>query len=217
MNFSKLLIAGLLALTPTTGMAATYTFSMIYDGSSIDYAPGSQMAGGTTLNIGDMFNLLISAAPGGFWTVDGDVVNAFLMGGFFVDEVSGRTGDILTQFSYMGGTVLETSETGVAQELVHVGSQSTSIADGAVFDQFLVQYTLQGYYEAFDKNANANVIATSTTLSEGLAFGGFADSSLGYSDQFVYSSAVPLPATLPMMVGALAVFGAVARRRLKRS
>lgn len=199
--------------------AATYNFDLVYDGTGLSYAAGSDATVGTTLNPGDNFTLTVAAAGDSYFSVN-TTDSYYYPLTFFVEPAGSRYGDVTTTFSLDGTTVDQDVETNIGQASIHIGTQYYSFTAGMAFDTVVMEYT-------FNSGPAGTISDHSTTVypdwvsdlagdfgflatpSEDTFFA--ARSSIDYVD--VPMSAVPLPASFPLIAGALAMMGLVFRRR----
>jgi hypothetical protein len=134
------LIVALTAARPAA--AASYTFDVLYTGgNNATLAPGSDDPLATTLVAGDTFAWDIKAQSGGPWLVfsGGDF---FALMAFGVLPAGERIGDFTLTLSNGGSPVFADTETGVLNQLVHMGTNTISLPTGLVFDQMHLDYSL---------------------------------------------------------------------------
>ena len=192
-------------LLPGGAHAATYNFVMTYDGPSATLGAGSDTPAGTLLAIGDSFNLSINTPAGYLWEVNTDLIEVFILAAFPVEEAGTRYGTIGTNLYLGGSMVFSTAASDVEQMSYHVGTQFTTLTAGLQFDSFQVEYTLTG------SDAPTLITARPDHL-----FGYFnsANGDFFRNPGITYqTTVVPLPAGLPLLLGALAAFGLIRRRQ----
>lgn len=194
-------------LLPGAANAATYNFVMTFDGTSATLDAGSDTPAGTLLAIGDSFSLNIHTPAGYLWEVNTDLIEVFILAALPVEEAGTRFGTIGTNLYLGGAMVFSTAASDVEQMSYHVGTQLTTLTAGLQFDSFQVEYTLTG--------------SDAPTL-----IGSRPDHLFGYFDptngdffrnpSITYQPAVvPLPAGLPLLLGALVAFGLIRRRQVR--
>lgn len=202
--------------------AASYNFEYEFDGTTLSLVGGSDTPDGTSLADGDSFTLTLSAAVGDYWEVTAALVNAFIPLSFSTSESADRWADIDTTWSLNGSAVDSTSETDVIQRFAHVGAQTWSLADGLMFDQVVIDYTL---LLATVQNSGMGGPSESTTIDQGSSdfilqsFNTFFDGgpNNGAIDYVHGMAPVPLPAGMALYGSLLAVGGLMASRRRKRA
>lgn len=208
MNYSRALAcSAVLGLAAFQAEAATFDFEYTFDGSSISQDAGSDTADGTTLAVGDSFTLDVSAAGDDFWKVDSDFSD-FVPLSYAVSDSADRTASIITTWFLDGVAQTALIET-VSQAFVHVGAQTWDLMAGLMFDQVVIEWT----FDAIDDPlADTTINAAGAEFFESF---GDPDGSFFSASEISYnvSAAVPLPAGLPMLLGALGVFGVLRRRR----
>lgn len=125
-------------------------------------------------------------------------------------ELATRTAHIATDFLLNGGNVNTITETGIAQNFVHVGAQNWNLAAGLEFDTVSMVYDLLAI----------NTLGTTTINTALSIFASFGASDRPFfnSPDVSYNTAqvVPLPAALPMLVAGLAGLGFIGRRRKQK-
>ena len=188
-----------------TAQATTLNYSMLYDGTTISLAPGSDVPAGSVFFAGDSFNLNVKAVGTDFWHVNTNY-NVFVPLSFLVDEFASRTVDISTNFLNDGVIAYNITDTALDQSFIHIGSQFWNFAAGLDFDEIAMNWTLLAI----------NTGGPSTIHSDPGFFNGFGQNDAPFvkSDKITYGvSSVPLPAALPLFVTALAGAAAASRRR----
>lgn len=194
--------AGILA---SPAKATIYNFDMTFDGTSLTLDGGSDTPNGTPLAVGDSFVLNIHAAGSDFWNVVVDY-DEFVPLTFGVSGSADRNADIATNWLLDGSIVHSTTKTGVTQAQVHVGAQDWDLSAGLAFDTVVLTWVF-----------NAIDIATSSIIQAGSAdmFLDFDETPFFRSASIEYVSGVPLPASLPLMLGALGGLAGLQRWRLR--
>lgn len=207
MKTTYLSLAGLaLIVSASAGHAASYNFNYTYDGTSISQDAGSDTADGTSLNIGDDFTVMLSAAGDGYFNVINDLTQVFPMSYRLTDSAT-RTGDAVSEFSLDGALQNTITETGVAQSFIHVGAQSWNLSAGLQFDKITLTYD----FLAIDNAAATEISETADVFG---IFGTPVRPFFNHPDvEYVAAAAVPLPAALPLLAFAVAGIGMVGRRR----
>ena len=205
---AALALCSLLAIT-TSATATTYNYNMLFDGTITTLEPGSDVPAGSVFYPGDSFNLNVHTAGASFWHVNSNY-NVFVPLSFWVEEFGARTVDISTDFRNDGNLVHNITDTGLNQSFIHIGSHFWNFAAGLDFDEIALTWSLLAISPS----------GPSTIHDDPGFFNGFgqADAPFVKSGKITFTdpnvSAVPLPATLPLMVTALAgVFGFASRRR----
>ena len=188
-----------------TAQATTLNYNMLYDGTTVSLAPGSDVPAGSVFFAGDSFNLNVKAVGTDFWHVNTNY-NVFVPLSFLVDEFASRTVDISTNFLNDGVIAYNITDTALDQSFIHIGSQFWNFAAGLDFDEIAMNWTLLAI----------NTGGPSTIHSDPGFFNGFGQNDAPFvkSDKITYGvSSVPLPAALPLFVTALAGAAAASRRR----
>jgi hypothetical protein len=183
--------------------AATFNFDVIYDGTDITLAPGSDPVIGSILVDGDDFTYNVRAAGTDFWRVDA-TANFFPFLAFTVNEEGNRKGNFTLELLLDGVQqfYLPESLTPVINSEVHLGTNDVSLTAGLEFDQIVLQYTLD---MATDVDDLFSIETTLNNYSIGPNFPG------GFNPDVSYIAAVPLPGALGLLgLGWLSLVG---RRR----
>lgn len=223
MRFPVSVCAGAIALGVLTSPAAasTYAFSMTFDGTDIsldsvsDTPDGATLQAGDGITPGDSFTIDLHTAGDDYWNVVSDFQLNFPLS-FATTEPAVRNADIETDWLLDGVSVFSTSETSVYQQEVHVGAEYWDPPSGLSFDTVLLTWVFNSI-EAVEI-ATLDLIETVISASEPDFFEDFGSPGRPFfrSNSIEYvTSAVPLPATLPLMLGAIG--GLVGIRRLRRS
>ena len=186
--------------------AASFNFNYTFDGTSISQNAGSDTADGTSLSVGDNFLLTVSAAANDFWKVESDYSD-FVPLSYVLTESAFRTASITTTW-LLDGVIQETLVETAFQGEVHVGAQSWNLLTGLMFDEVIIDWT----FDAIDNLASTVISESSPDIFEPFGDPGapfFRASEISYNNM----AAVPLPAGLSLMLGALGGLGLIARRR----
>ncbi len=189
-------------LIASSANAASYSFSFIWDGSTLSEVGTDTMAG-TILGVGDDFDLTLSAAGNGFWTWNGSPsvtlpLNPKRTGG------NSAAHNATFGLSLDGAGVLSDTELPGTRCCADVGLfQLSGLSNGMEYDKISLSYEI--------------LWLSGSSLS---LIGGFFNSKLWNSPLVTYTRApvtsVPLPAGLPLLgvgVAALGLSRTFSRRR----
>lgn len=217
MRFPVFVCAGAIALGVLASPAAanSFAFSMTFDGTDISLDSGSDTLDGTMLQTGDSFTIDLHTAGDAYWNVLSDFQLSFPLS-FATTQSAVRNADIETTWLLDGFSVFSTTETSVDQQEVHVGAQYWDLPSGLSFDTVLLTWVFNSIEPV--GIAALDLIETVISASGSDLFEDFGSPGRPFfrSDSIEYvTSAVPLPATLPLMLGAIG--GLVGIRRLRRS
>ena len=218
MRFSVHVCAGAIALGVLASPAAanSFAFNMTFDGTSLSLDSGSDTPDGTVLQTGDDFTIDIHTAGDAYWSVLSDFVLSFPLS-FLTPESAIRNADIETNWLLDGSSVFSTTEFGVDQQEVHVGAQRWDLPSGLAFDTVVVSWLFNSIDPLPSEVATLDVINTVISATGADIFESFSSPERPFfrSDSIEYvTSAVPLPATLPLLLGAIGGFAGL--RRLRR-
>ncbi len=204
-----LLALGSLLSSSQTSSATTYDYNMLYDGSIIALEPGSDVPAGSVFYPGDSFNLNVHTTGSTFWHVNSNY-NVFVPLSFWVDEFGSRSVNISTSFRNDGNLVHNITDIALDQSFIHIGSQFWNFAAGLDFDEIALTWSL----------LSISPLGPTTIHSDPGFFNGFGQNDAPFvkSGKITFTdpqiSAVPIPATLPLMATALAAaLGFTSRRR----
>ncbi len=205
-------VLGLLLLVAPSARADFYRFQVQYSGSgqaALD--PGSaDDPVGTTLHDGDSFAWTIRATGDGAWHVvaGGDF---FPLMAFGVDEQGERTGDFTLTLRLDGVDVFTLTELGAVNNYVHVGTNSITLATGLVFDEMHLDYLLTTAIESADLAADpGNLKSIGSTINGLVPIFGTPDRNAFYPG-ITYTSAVPEPGSLAILISGMAVVAGARR------
>lgn len=223
MRFPVYVCAGAIALGVLASPAAanSFAFSMTFDGTDISLDSGSDTPDGATLQAsdgitpGDSFTIDLHTAGDAYWNVLSDFQLSFPLS-FATTQSAVRNADIETNWLLDGFSVFSTTESGVDQQEVHVGAQYWDLPSGLSFDTVLLTWVFNSIEPV--GIAALDLIETVISASGPDLFEDFGSPGRPFfrSNSIEYvTSAVPLPATLPLMLGAIG--GLVGIRRLRRS
>lgn len=216
MKITTYSLAGAVALALSAGLASasSYNFSYTYDGSSIVQDAGSDTADGTSLVIGDDFTIDVHATAGNAWAVVSDFSD-FVPMSYGLTESGDRFVNITTNWLLNGVSQFSQIETSVYQGYVHAGANSWSLSTGLIFDQVILEWELLSV-----DPVNVGDPTPDTIISEVApdVFSTFADPDAPFFNEptaieFGQIAAVPLPATLPLLAGAIGLMAFARRRR----
>lgn len=225
MRASNFAFAGVLALglLATPAMAAmTYNFNMTFDGTDVSLDNGSDVPDGTMLSPGDSFILNIHTAGNAFWTVLSDY-DIFVPLDFLVPDEGVRNADISTVWLLDGSIEKDMTETGVDQEALHVGAQSWDLPSGFAFDTVILTWMFNSISPVIDPDADPedpvddspiNTIISAANADFFESYGSD-DRPFFRSSSIAYVNAVPLPASLPLLLAAIGALAGI--RRLRRA
>jgi len=216
MRFPVSVCAGAIALGLLASPAAanSFAFSMTFDGTDLSLDSGSDTPDGTVLQTGDSFTIDIHTAGDAYWNVVSDFDLSFPLS-FLTPEPAVRNADITTNWLLDGSSVFSTTETDVDQEQVHVGAQHWDLSAGLSFDTVLLTWVFNSISPL--EIATLDVIDTVISATGADIFEAFSSPERPFfrSESIEYvTSAVPLPATLPLLLGAIG--GIAGLRRLRR-
>jgi hypothetical protein len=198
-------LISLLGLAAPAAFATTSIFDVTYNGTTASVTAGSDSIDGTSLGIGDGFNLTVSAAGNDYWSVNTLFDNVFVPLDFLVSESGTRTVDVVSRFFLDGALVKEIAEASVIQSFIHAGANFWTLETGLIFDQIAMDYVLLGSDNPTTLSAGSEVFASFG--SPGAPF--YNSPNITY----VEAAAVPLPAGLPLLLVALGAIGLVKRGR----
>ena len=209
-------MVGLLSLA-SVGRAFHFDFNVQYEGGGIATLLAGDNPTGTVLQAGDTFNWDIQAQGSGFWEV---ITGAdfFPLMAFGTYEDGFRTGNFTLTLSNNGATVYTQVETGSVQSMVHIGTNEVPLVGGLIFDRMHLSYSLTSAIEAFFNGVDwePGLLPVDTTLTGLLPIFGAPEATSSWSNgEIVYRTAAPVPdlsSTLALLVGAMSLLGAMARR-----
>lgn len=210
MKFTKLLAkaatvtaVSLAFASASSAQAASFIFSVDYDGTTASLAAGSDDPLATTLVAGDTFTYSLNATGGQGWTT----IAAGSLFPFFaltVAESGDRMVDYDLNLNRMGSSIFSDSDAGITNSFVHVGTNSVDIVSGLEFDQYVLDVTILAGSDA----ATANTLlpwpgdAPEERFASNITFGQLA-------------AAVPEPATWAFMIFGFGAIGGAMRRQRK--
>lgn len=173
-----------------------FDFDMTFDGTSITLDSGSTIPAGTSLSVGDSFDLNLRAAGNDFWRVDAIYDNVFVPLDFFVLDSGARQANIESVFFLDGIEVASIIDTNITQSFVHIGAEHWTLAAGLEFDTVSMNYSL------LSSTAASTVIQPASRGSQDFfdSFGS-AGSPFFRSDEISYQTAsVPESSSLALLV-----------------
>ena len=202
---SVILMVGMVGL-PIQSFAAVYNFSVTYDGTGQSLDPGSDPMTGTSLSVGDGFLLDLHTAGNDYWEILNSSALSSIYASLLVSDNGTRTGDVETSF-YLDGTLISQDiDNNISQSYIHIGAQTHTLDVGTMFDQIVIDYTL-----------NNVVDATQTVIQDGLVFWGKElfqkEGSEGYIAYRRGQQQVPAPSALALIGIGLAALGYARRRK----
>lgn len=207
MSVAFRVVTAVVATVAMSGVASatTHNFNYTFDGTTITQDAGSDTADGTVLNIGDEFIIDLTAEGDAFWKVN-SLFNDFVPLSYLISDSATRTASITTSW-LLDGVVQDSLVESTDQSFSHVGAQSWNLASGLMFDEVILSWT----FDAIDNAANTVISATSTDFFEPF---GDSENPFFRAPEISYEvAAIPLPATLPLLVGAVGFLGFARRRR----
>lgn len=150
---SVLCFTGLLTFV-STSHASTFDVSFVYDGASLDLAPGSAPLAGIALEQDDVLNWSIKTVPGATLTATKDFSMFFVA---FVSDGAERTGDYSVSIK-LDNTTLDTQSTpNHGARFIHVGG-SVAFTDNEIFDELTYSWTQLTIAELFDPDQSGPTI-----------------------------------------------------------
>ncbi len=201
MTTKAIALAAVLAM-PTAAAAATYDFVYDFDGTGLSLASGSDTPSGTSLVIGDVMNIIINAQAGYAWLVDTTHRSSF-DASYYVQSGGQRVADMVLTGSLNGVEVFQDNNPNTVQANVHAGGQQFDYTAGDVFDQWSLSWTFKS------TTATETIIQSNDFL---------VNNSIATNNNLSYIQApdvapVPVPASLPLLLGALGFAGYMSRRK----
>lgn len=197
---------GLLAFV-STSHASTFDISLIYDGASLELAPGSSSLAGIALEQDDVLNWTIKTASGATLTATKDFSMFFVA---HVSDAAERTGDYSVSIKLDNSTFDTQSNSNQFAQFVHIGG-SVLLTDNQIFDELAYSWTQLTIAESSDPDQpgpmNPNTVLTGAFIPK---FQDFIDDG-----SLIYQTAVPIPATAWLF--ASGIIGHIATRKRKHS
>ncbi len=210
MKFTKLLTratavsaVSLAFASASSAQAASFIFSVDYDGTTASLAAGSDDPLATNLVAGDTFTYSLNATGGQGWTTisAGDLFPFF---GLAVDGSGSRLVDYDLNLNRLGSSVFSDSALGIENCCVHLGTNSVSITNGLEYDQYVLDVTI----------LDGSIDSLATTL---LPWPGDAPED-NFSSNITFgqlAAPVPEPATWAFMIFGFGAIGGAMRRNRK--
>ena len=189
--------------TASSAQAASFIFSVDYDGTTATLAAGSDDPLTTTLVAGDTFTYSLNATGGQGWTT----IAAGSLFPFFaltIDESGSRSIDYDLNLNRLGASVFSDSAAGITNEFVHLGTNSVNIVSGLEYDQYVLDVTILAGSDAAtaDSLLPWSGAAPEDNFPNAITFG-----QLG--------APVPEPATWAFMIFGFGAIGGAMRRQRK--
>ncbi len=199
---TKSFLTAVALLLSSAATAAPYNFSLTYDGSATSLNAGSDNPVGTNLAVGDTFSYQLNAAGNDYWQLNsGGSHFPFLA--FLTSDFGTRTANYTLTLLLGGVSQFSTSEAGVTNSYIHIGSNTVNLAGGLQFDQILLNYDLLS-------SSNSNNRIANVAWPSGVPFSSF--QNIVYVDNV---SQVPVPGTLALLAIGLLGAGVVRRHKAK--
>ena len=203
--------------------ASTYNFSITVIGQLASEDLSSDPIVGTSLDVGDTYALDVHAAEGFFWGVSGGLWNPNNLN-FVAYDYGYRTGHVITSFLLDGNEVFQRERT-LTDAFIGIGEGCCSnfgapIPIGTAFDQVVSTYSLLATTSTYTTIQPYATLQGSANLAFGHPF--FQQAGFYYLQDGQpipvgeQSSAVPIPAALPLLasgLGGIGLMGWMARRR----
>lgn len=207
MNMNKWLLC-FAVFAGTSAQAASYNFDVNYFGNgNAMLVAGSDDPTASTLIGGDDFNWTITAQNDGEWLVVApDSQGYFPLMAFGTQEDGKRNSDFTLTLKNNGSEVFSLSQTGSEQFFVHMGTNTVVLDSGLVFDQMLLNYTLN--FALSEDGLEQPIGSTPTGL---LPIFGAPEQNESFPG-IIYSP-VPEPTSGLLLLAGLAGLGWVAKKR----
>jgi hypothetical protein len=212
MKLSKLIVSCALILTVVlSSMRASATlldFDVTYDGTDISLDAGSDTVLGTIIAVGDTFNYNVGAAGSDFWKVD-IANNFFPFLAFTTGEAGIRQGTFSLDLLLDGISKFSLLPSAIENSQVHIGTNGVSLVAGLMFDEIILNYTLNS---AVDSGIGGSV---STTIVQYVIGGSVPNIPGGFTSGISYNATIDVPAPATLVLFGLSLAGLGYSRRKK--